>query len=214
MQFPDPRDTPEDGLVGVGGNLQWHNLVESYRLGIFPWPMDGYPLPWFCPRERAVLQFADLRLPRSLSKAARKSLFEFTIDRDFDAVIRACASADRPEQPGTWITPAMRKAYSDLHQRGLAHSVETWLDGKLVGGLYGVAIEGVFSGESMFHQVSNASKLALLHLIGHLRSRGAEWIDVQMMTPHIEALGGSLMDRDAYLDLLAATQKKKLKIFG
>ncbi|HVT02018.1 MAG TPA: leucyl/phenylalanyl-tRNA--protein transferase [Thermoanaerobaculia bacterium] len=213
MEFPNPRETPDDGLVGIGGNLQWHNLVTAYRLGIFPWPMDGYPLPWFCPRERAVLRFDELHVARSLSRAARRSTFELTIDRDFDGVIRSCAAAKRPEGPGTWITAEMRKAYNDLHKRGYAHSAETWREGRLVGGLYGVAVDGVYSGESMFHHVSNASKLALLHLIEHLRSRGAEWIDVQMMTPHIRALGGSLMPRDAYLDLLAATQKRNLQLF-
>lgn len=214
IHFPDPRETSDDGVVGIGGTLEWRNLVTAYRLGIFPWPIQGYPLPWFCPRERAVLRFADVHVPRSLMKAIRKRELKLTIDRDFDAVIHACQSAWRPEGPGTWITNEMSRAYNDLHRRGYAHSVEAWGGKELVGGLYGVEVDGVFSGESMFHRVPNASKIALLHLVEHLRSRGGEWIDVQMMTPHIEALGGSLMSRDAYLDLLEETQKKKLKLFG
>jgi len=213
IQFPDPRDTSDDGLVGIGGTLHWRNLVTAYRLGIFPWPIEGYPLPWFCPTERAILRFDRLHVPRSLEKAARKGELELTIDRDFEAVIRACQAARRPEGPGTWITDEMCQAYIDLHNRGYAHSVEAWSGGELSGGLYGVEVDGVFSGESMFHRVANASKSALLHLVEHLRSRGAEWIDVQMMTPHIEALGGSVMSRNDYLDLLAVTQKRGLRLF-
>lgn len=200
-------------VVAFGTKLTVENVREAYLSGIFPWYTEGIPLPWHCPEQRAILEFADLNIPRSLERSRRKNSLTFTIDKDFRAVIRECSLAFRPGQRGTWITTEFEKVFTQLHDEGMAHSVEVWADGKLVGGLYGIDAGGVFCGESMFYKVPNASKLALLFLIEHLRSRGATWLDSQVMTPHLEALGAKEIDRGDFLDKLKATQKLKLKIF-
>lgn len=210
--FPDPRYAPSD-VVAMGEDLRVDTLREAYRKGIFPWPHEGLPLPWFSPRRRAVLFFDELHVGRSLRKLQKRSPYELTIDRDFRAVIRACAASERPDQDGTWIAPNIIAAYSRLHAAGEAHSVEAWEDGALVGGLYGVDAGGVFTGESMFHRSSDASKLAFLFLIDHLRARGATFVDCQVMTPHMEALGAREITRARFLDLLAETQAKGLGLF-
>lgn len=214
IQFPNPRWAGEDGIVGLGGELHWVNLVEAYRRGIFPWPIDGWPIPWFCPKRRAILDFADLRVGRSLRRARDRAAFRFTIDKAFSRVIRACAEAPRPGQDGTWITPPMIDAYCDLHREGWAHSVETWDGDDLVGGIYGVDAEGVFAGESMFFVRPDASKLALLYLVDHLAARGSDWIDIQTMTPHMRALGAKEVARGTFLNRLKATQEKGLVLFA
>jgi leucyl/phenylalanyl-tRNA--protein transferase len=200
--------------VAIGGNLQPENVMEAYRRGIFPWPIEGLPLVWFSPRERAVLEFADLHIPRSLRSARRRAGLRFTIDANFSAVIRACASIERAGETGTWITPGIIRAYSELHRRGFVHSVEAWEGDALVGGLYGVEADGAFAGESMFYLRPNASKLALLFLIEHLSSRGLDWLDIQMLTPHMELLGAKLITRDRFLEKLAHTRSRGLKLFG
>jgi leucyl/phenylalanyl-tRNA--protein transferase len=210
--FPDPRYAQGD-VVAMGEDLRVETLREAYRKGIFPWPHDSMPLPWFSPRRRAVVFLDDLHAGRSLQKAARRSTLTFTINRDFRAVIRACAAMPRPEQDGTWILPGIITAYIRLHDAGDAHSIEAWQDGELVGGLYGVDAGGVFTGESMFHLRSNASKLALLFLADHLRARGAKLIDCQVMTPHMRALGAREIARGKFLDLLAEAQAKGEKLF-
>lgn len=213
-RFPDPRTAAIDGIVAIGGDLHSETLLLAYRQGIFPWPMHGLPLTWMCPEERAVLEFQRLHIPRSLAQTRRKAPFRCTIDRAFPEVIAACARARRPDQPGTWITASMIRAYNRLHELGYAHSVEAWEGEELVGGLYGVDADGVFAGESMFHLRPNASKLALLHLVDHLRERGADWIDIQVMTPHFELLGARDIPRDEFLDRLAATRALGLRLFG
>ena len=210
--FPDPRYAPSD-VVAMGEDLRVDTLREAYRKGIFPWPHEGLPLPWFSPRRRTVLFFDELHVGRSLAKAAKRRPFHFTIDRDFRAVIRACAEAERPEQDGTWIEPKIVAAYTRLHEAGDAHSVEVWEGDALVGGLYGIDAGGVFTGESMFHRASDASKLALLFLVEHLRQRGAAFIDCQVMTPHMEALGARDITRSRFLDMLAAAQAKGVRLF-
>ncbi len=210
--FPDPRYAQGD-VVAMGEDLRVETLREAYRKGIFPWPHDSLPLPWFSPRRRAVVFLDDLHVGRSLQKAAKRSTLTFTIDRDFRAVIRACAAMPRPEQDGTWILPAIITAYIRLHDAGDAHSIEAWQGGELVGGLYGVDAGGVFTGESMFHLRSNASKLALLFLADHLRARGAKLIDCQVMTPHMRAVGAREIARGKFLDLLAEAQAKGEKLF-
>lgn len=160
-----------------------------------------------------MLDFDRLHVPRSLARARRRSTLRFTIDADFPAVLRACAGAPRPGQDGTWITPAITAAYLRLHRLGHAHSVEAWRDGRLVGGLYGVDVDGAFGGESMFHVEPNASKLVLLFLVDHLRARGLDYLDVQVMTPHLERLGAHTMHRDAFLGRLAATRARGLVLF-
>jgi leucyl/phenylalanyl-tRNA--protein transferase len=206
------EDNPE-GIVAIGGDLHPENLLLAYQQGIFPWPIEGWPLTWFCPPKRAILEFRELRIPRSLAKIRRRAPFRFTIDRDFRAVIMACAKRQRPGQRGTWITPGMVRAYCDFHAQGHAHSVEAWEGETLVGGLYGVDAGGAFAGESMFYLRPNASKLALLYLIDHLAERGLDWIDIQVMTPHMEALGARDISRAEFLAKLAATRARRLKLF-
>ncbi|MEO7658425.1 MAG: leucyl/phenylalanyl-tRNA--protein transferase, partial [Pyrinomonadaceae bacterium] len=158
--------------------------------------------------------FADLKVPRSLEKIRRNSDLRFTIDRDFLSVIRECSATKRPGQRGTWISSEFVDVFAELHKRGMAHSIEAWdpLD-NLVGGLYGIDACGVFCGESMFYKTANASKLALLFLIDHLRLRGATWLDAQVMTPHMAALGAKEIDRDKFLDKLVLVQTKGLVLF-
>lgn len=214
LRFIQPRTAGDAEVVGVGDDLRPEVLLWAYSQGIFPWPITGYPLLWFCPPQRAVLDFDALHIPHSLARARRRSRLTFTLDTAFPLVIAACRTSPRPGQDGTWITPAMVEAYTTLHELGHAHSVEAWDEnGALVGGLYGVAVEGVFSGESMFHRAPNASKLALLFLIDHLRSRGLDWMDIQTLTPHMQALGATLLPRDVFLDRVATTQTRHLVLF-
>ena len=200
-------------IIGFGGDLTIENLRNAYGRGIFPWHVDGLPLPWYCPEDRAILEFEKLHLPKSLRREWAKTTFTFSIDRDFEAVITACARAKRSDGYGTWITREFIRAYCEFHASGDAHSVEVWDGTELVGGLYGVDGGGVFCGESMFHTRSNASKFALLHLIEHLKERGATWLDIQVMTPHFEVLGAEEMNREDFLDKLEETQQRGLKLF-
>ena len=226
--FPDPRtyEFPEwvlfddyfyfaKDIACFGNELTVDNLVTAYRLGIFPWHIDGLPLPWYCPERRAILEFSELHIPKSLEKARRKSEYTITIDTAFRRVIESCSHTVRAGESGTWITDEFIAAYTELHERGLAHSVEVWdAKGELVGGLYGVDAGGVFCGESMFHTQPNTSKFALLHLIDHLRARHATWLDVQVMTPHLKALGAKDMSRKEFLRKLNETQGFELNLFG
>jgi leucyl/phenylalanyl-tRNA--protein transferase len=200
-------------IIGFGGDLTLENLRNAYRRGIFPWHVDGLPLPWYCPEDRAILAFSELHIPKSLRKEFAKTRFSLTIDKDFEAVITHCSRARRSDGYGTWITPEFIRAYCDFHAAGDAHSVEVWENTELVGGLYGVDAGGVFCGESMFHSRSNASKFALLHLVEHLKKRGATWLDIQVMTPHFEVLGAEEIEREDFLDKLEETQAQNLKLF-
>jgi len=221
IEFPDPRDAdPESGLLAVGGDFSVERLTAAYRRGIFPWPMavGGYsaeevPPLWFCPDPRAILFFEELHIPRSLARARKKSKLHYTVDQAFLAVIHACAEAPRPGQDGTWITSMMLEAYIDLHRAGHAHSFEAWDGETLVAGLYGVDAGGAFAAESMFHTQDNASKLLVLNVIEHLRARGASWLDIQVMTPHMEKLGARELEREHYLRLLAEAQSAASKLF-
>jgi leucyl/phenylalanyl-tRNA---protein transferase len=211
---PDPAD--EIGLVALDYNLSPERLISAYRHGIFPWPDSNpfSPIPWVCPPRRAILDFAALHVPKNLRKAQRAhGSLRFTTDAAFPAVIAACASAPRAGQRGTWITPAMIAAYTELHRRGQAHSVEAWDGDTLVGGLYGVTAGGVFTGESMFHRIDDASKLCVLHLIEHLRERGATWIDIQQLTRHFALLGAHEIERGEFLRRLAAEQRAGRALF-
>jgi leucyl/phenylalanyl-tRNA--protein transferase len=214
IRFPDPRFSTPEGIVAFGGELTPDNLIEAYSRGIFPWPIEGLPLTWFCPPRRAILELESLHIPRSLALARRKSTLRFTIDRDFPAVIDACARISRPQETGTWITPDMSAAYCGLHYTGRAHSVEAWDEDQLVGGIYGVDAGGVFGGESMFHLRPNASKLALLFLFEHLKSKGSTWMDIQVMSPHMQTLGAIEITRHQFLNKLAAEQESGLKLFN
>lgn len=211
--FPDPEQASPEGIVAVGGDLAPETLLAAYRAGIFPWPVDGLPLLWFSPPERGILEFEALHVPRSLARARRRSQLRFTIDCAFGRVIRGCARTPRPGQSGTWITPAIEAAYVRLHRLGIAHSVEAWHGDDLVGGIYGVDVDGAFAAESMFYREPDASKLALLHLVGHLRGRGLDWMDIQILTPHLARLGARAVPRAEFLQRLRATRRRGLVLF-
>lgn len=210
IYFLDPAHAI-DGIVALGGPLTTTNLLRAYCSGIFPWPIDDDILPWCCPEERGVLDFNELHIPRRLARTRHQ--FHFTIDRAFPQVITHCATVKRKHESGTWITEEMIRAYCELHRQGHAHSVEVWEGTELVGGIYGVDGCGSFSGESMFALRSNASKLALLFLIEHLKERGLDWMDIQMVTPLLESLGAKAVWREDFLEKLAATQKRRLTLF-
>ncbi|MEQ2009640.1 MAG: leucyl/phenylalanyl-tRNA--protein transferase [Limisphaerales bacterium] len=203
LWFPDPRDAvkrgPHSGLVAVGGDLSVPRLLLAYRSGLFPWTAD--PATWWSPDPRGIIELERFHVSRSLSRTLRKGGFEVTFDRAFREVITACAKTRRP---GGWITPEFVEAYTELHEAGHAHSVECWEAGKLVGGVYGVAVGGLFAGESMFHRADDASKVALFHLVARLRERGFTLFDTQMVTPVTRSLGATEISRAAYLRRLAA----------
>lgn len=213
IRFPNPEQAAVEGIVVIGGELHAANLLQAYRRGIFPWPIDGWPLPWFCPEERAILDFRDLHVSRSLQREVKRAPFRLTIDKDFSAVVHACANAERKDEIGTWITPDMIRAYCELHDEGHAHSVEAWEGDSLVGGIYGVDAGGAFAGESMFYARPNASKLALLHLIEYLNERGLDWLDIQVMTPHMHAFGAKEIIRREFLRKLDTALERGLKLF-
>jgi leucyl/phenylalanyl-tRNA---protein transferase len=205
------RDTPfppleyamrqPNGLLAVGGDLSPERLLDAYRRGIFPWYSDGDPILWWSPDPRMVMYPNELRVTRSLDKVLRNRPYEVRYDTSFDAVITACAEPRR-DQPGTWITPEIRAAYNALHYLGYAHSIETWIDGELAGGLYGVAIGHMFYGESMFARVRDASKIAFTHLARRLAGEGYEMIDCQMHTDHLASLGAREIPRETFLDTM------------
>ncbi|MCU0803674.1 MAG: leucyl/phenylalanyl-tRNA--protein transferase [Burkholderiales bacterium] len=183
-----------NGLLAAGGDLSPERLLDAYRHGIFPWFSEGEPVLWWSPDPRMVLVPSAVRVTRSLAKTLRNREYEVRLDTAFPAVISGCA-APRPDQAGTWITPEMRAAYFRLHALGYAHSVETWIDGALAGGLYGVAVGRVFFGESMFSRARDASKIAFVHLARFLAGRGFELVDCQMHTAHLESLGAREIPR-------------------
>jgi leucyl/phenylalanyl-tRNA--protein transferase len=191
------------GLLAASADLLPAKLIDAYRRGIFPWYSDGQPVLWWSPDPRMILRPADFKVSPSLRKTLRKVLredaWEIRVDGNFADVMRACAEAPRHGQPGTWITADVVEAYSSLHRMGDAHSVETWFDGKRVGGLYGVSFGRMFFGESMFAEVTDASKIALAALVGHLRRHEIEMIDCQQNTSHLASLGGREIARKAFV---------------
>ncbi|HJQ62416.1 MAG TPA: leucyl/phenylalanyl-tRNA--protein transferase [Burkholderiales bacterium] len=191
-----------NGLLAAGGDLSIERLTDAYRRGIFPWYSEGQPLLWWSPNPRMVLFPAELKLSRSLQKRLRRRDFAIRTDHVFETVIRSCA-APRPGQSGTWITEDMITAYGALHRRGRAHSVETWIEGKLAGGLYGVAIGRMFYGESMFARLTDASKIALAHLVKQLERWDYGMIDCQMQTPHLASFGAREIPRADFMGKLA-----------
>lgn len=201
LHFPEAHLANADGLVAIGGDLSVERLLLAYRSGVFPWTIN--PISWWSPDPRAILELSRLHVPESLKRFLRKKVFEVTIDRAFRKVIEHCA-APMPGRPETWITTEFIEAYARLHEQGHAHSLECWQDGKLAGGIYGVAIGGLFAGESMFHRTSNASKVALYHLVQHLRGREFTLLDIQMLTPVTKQMGGTLIPRREYLERLNA----------
>lgn len=192
-----------NGLLAASDDVTPARLLEAYRHGIFPWYSGDQPVLWWSPDPRMVLFVEEFRIARSLRKRIKQQRWEIRVDTAFRAVIEACASAHRRGQAGTWITPAVIDAYTVLHERGNAHSVEAWRDGKLVGGLYGVAIGRMFFGESMFAREADASKVALAHLIALLRARAFPLVDCQQETEHLASLGARPIRRRAFADLVA-----------
>ena len=190
-----------NGLLCAGGDLSPERLVEAYTHGIFPWFSEGDPILWWSPDPRMVLYPGELKVSKSLRKKVDRKIYETRVDTAFRDVIEACA-APRDGQGGTWIVPEMIDAYTQLHEQGLAHSVESWLDGELVGGLYGVSLGTVFFGESMFARVPDASKVALVALVERLKARDCRVIDCQQATPHLAALGAREIPRKAFAQLV------------
>ena len=199
LAFPPPDHAEESGLLAVGGDLKPERLLLAYSLGIFPWYHEGIPILWYSPDPRTVLEPSALVVSRSLRKAIRRAPYRITLDTAFGKVIRACATAPRPGQDGTWITAEMRAAYVALHRLGHAHSVEVRAGDRLVGGIYGVAIGRMFFGESMFSAESGASKAALAALARRLHARGWPLIDAQVENPHLRSLGARRMPRAAFV---------------
>jgi len=201
ITFPDPETATEDGVLALGGDLSLERLLHAYATGIFPWYSVGEPIVWYCPPERMVLFPAELRISKSMQQFLRKTTFTITENTCFQAVVSTCKTIQRKDEDGTWITDAMEVAYNKLHQNGHAMSVEVWQDNELVGGLYGVKTGAVFCGESMFSKVSNASKMAFIHLV---QQHPFTLIDCQVYNPHLESLGAREIDRAQFLQSLTS----------
>jgi leucyl/phenylalanyl-tRNA--protein transferase len=204
--FPPSEAFREDGLVAIGGDLSPDRLLLAYERGIFPWSAPEDPLLWWSPDPRAVVRADRVKVSKSMRSVLNQNRFTLTLDRDFEGVIRGCA--DRPDE-GTWITPSFIDSYLELHTLGFAHSAEAWNDkGELAGGLYGVSLGNMFFGESMFSKESNASKAAFVGLSRMLVSWGFEWIDCQIMNPHLASLGAENIPRATFLQALEEAMKR------
>lgn len=203
ITFPDPNLALADpnGLLAIGGDLKPNRLIAAYKHGIFPWYNNDQPILWWCPDPRAVLFLNELKISRSLAKVLRKQIFTVTFDQAFQDVINACAKP-RKSAKGTWIQPEMIKAYYELHKLGYALSVEVWHEKNLVGGIYGIIVDNIFCGESMFSYVPNASKVALVHLVQLLKQKHFKLIDCQILNPHLLTLGAREISRKEFLQLL------------
>ena len=210
--FPRPELAEKDGLLGVGGDLSPERLINAYANGIFPWYSDDQPILWWSPDPRLVLFPKDFKRNKSLKKVVEKSEFKILFDSNFEAVIRKCAQIKREDQDTSWITEEMIEAYIKIHELGYAHSVETYFEDKLVGGLYGVSIGKAFFGESMFHNKTDASKVALWHLVDRLLEWDFDFIDAQQETNHLKSLGAIAIKREKFLNLLEIAVKKNGKI--
>ncbi len=206
-EFPDPDEADESGLLAIGGDLSIERLKLAYSKGIFPWYEDGMPILWWTPDPRMVLFPERMIISHSLKQSIKKQQFTISIDKAFEKVISNCSKTPRKGEDGTWITREMKNAYIRLHEAGYAHSAEAWLDGELAGGLYGVALGKVFFGESMFHNVTNASKVALYYLVEKLQSWNFRIIDAQVYTNHLESLGGELIPRRKYMQILEEARR-------
>lgn len=212
--FPPVEEANEFGLIAIGGDLDVDSLLLAYRSGIFPWPLDRRILTWFAPPKRAILWLKDFHISHSLRKKRKSGNFSFSVDQALEQVIRSCAQyRNRKGQTGTWITPEIIEAYIAFHRAGFCHSIECWHKGIIAGGLYGIAIGGMFAGESMFHDKSDASKLALWFLVEYLKKRDVSWIDCQVMTPFLESLGAVEIARPAFTNLLRAALTRRIVLF-
>lgn len=202
--FPPLDMADEDGLLAIGGDLNPERLLLAYRNGIFPWFNEDEPICWWSPNPRFVLYPDELKVSNSMKTVLQNGKFRFTVNRAFSNVIQNCKTVSRHGQEGTWISPAMQKAYTTLHELGYAHSAETWQDGKLVGGLYGIRLGNLFFGESMFSLKPNASKFAFINYIKQLQLENVQLIDCQLHTPHLESLGARMIPRELFAEILAS----------
>ncbi|GAB4341849.1 MAG: leucyl/phenylalanyl-tRNA--protein transferase [Desulfobulbaceae bacterium] len=212
--FPDPELAEPDGLLAIGGDLSSPRLLEAYRMGIFPWFGEGDPILWWSPAPRLILFPDEFHLPRRLVRSLRKNTFTFSADTAFESVITRCANFRGKNRTATWITESMRSAYIRLHEQGYAHSIECWQQGRLAGGLYGVCLDRVFFGESMFSDVTDASKAALKTLVECCRARDIEIIDCQVRTEHLSRFGAREISRpefQSHLKRLIRTMKPQEK---
>ena len=200
--FPAVETATEEGIIAIGGDLSPERLLLAYRSGIFPWYNEGEPIIWWSPDPRFVLFPEKIKVTKSMQSVLNNGKYRFTINRAFTAVLQNCKTVTRKEQEGTWITPAVQEAYTKLHQLGHAHSAEAWLNGALVGGLYGIKIGKVFFGESMFSKESNASKFAFINYVRQLQREGITLIDCQVHTTHLESLGAKMLAREKFIALL------------
>jgi leucyl/phenylalanyl-tRNA--protein transferase len=201
IAFPPVHLSEPDGLLAIGGDLSRERLLLAYRNGIFPW-YEGEDILWWCPDPRFVLFPDELKVSKTMKTLMRKEEFRFTINQAFEDVIRKCKTVSRRGQDGTWISDDVRRAYTSLHVDGYAHSAETWFNGELVGGLYGIKMGRIFFGESMFSTMSNASKFAFINYVQQLRTEGVVLIDCQIYTQHLESLGAKMIDRKQFVKLL------------
>ncbi len=214
IRFPDPALANKEGLLAIGGDLSPERLIEAYSNGIFPWYSEESPILWWSPDPRPVLFPDNLKVSKSLRQVLNSNKFTITFDRHFEQVMINCAVIERPDHGGTWITDEMIGAYTKLHKMGFAHSVETYRKDKLVGGLYGVSIGKVFFGESMFHKMNDASKVALYYLIEKLKELDFKIIDIQQKTGHLTSLGASMISREDFLTILKENTSGKLPSFN
>lgn len=201
--FPPVELAGEDGLLAIGGDLSLNRLLLAYKNGIFPWYNEDEPICWWSPNPRFVLYPSQIKISSSMKTVLHNGRFRFTINKSFADVIQNCKTVARKGQDGTWISAAMQKAYINMHNNGYAHSAETWLDGKLVGGLYGIRLGNIFFGESMFSHESNASKFAFIKYVQQLQQENVTLIDCQLYTKHLESLGAVMIDRKIFCKTLA-----------
>lgn len=202
LVFPPVHLADKDGLLAIGGDLSLERLLLAYKSGIFPWYNSGEPIIWYSPNLRMVLFPKDLKISKSMKQIIRKNEYKITFNQNFKAVISNCKTIKRDGQGGTWITDEMQDAYLKLHEKGIAKSVEVWLENELVGGLYGIDLGTVFCGESMFSKISNTSKLAFIYLVQKLEKENYKLIDCQVYNPHLESLGADEISREEFLKFL------------
>ena len=209
LEFPHATTANKDGIVAWGGDLSPSRLIKAYQNGIFPWYNKDDPIIWWSPDPRLIMELDDFKLSRSLKKSMKK--FKYKFDTDFIEIISNCGSTPRDKQNGTWISDEIIEAYSTLYDMGVVHSIGSYQDNKLVGGLYGVVVGGVFCGESMFSHVTDASKSAYATLIQHLKEWGYDFVDAQVPTQHLKSLGAKEVAREYFLDRLEKAKIKELK---
>jgi leucyl/phenylalanyl-tRNA--protein transferase len=215
VEFPNPKEAIEEGLLAWGGDLSVERLLSAYQKGIFPWYSKNDPIMWWSPDPRLILYPKELKVSKSLKKTINKEIFNIKFDYNFETVIDECSSVYRKDQLGTWLVDDMKKAYTKLHKLGYAHSIEAYdSNNHLVGGLYGVSLGKAFFGESMFARESNASKVAFYHLVQRLKEWEFDFIDCQVPTDHLISLGAIEVDRDYFLDMLQESIQKESHIYN